>query len=61
MADIKNKQELASNIFHSLQDEGLIILNYGQEFYKEGEEDCINEIKRILENYLVVEGGRVIE
>ena len=60
MPEIKTKQELALNIFRSLQDEGMIVLNYGQEFWKEGEQDCINEIKRILDDYVIIE-GRVIE
>lgn len=54
------KVELAEEILQNLLDNGMIDLAYGQEFWKEGREECIQEIKRKLDDYVIV-SGQIIE
>lgn len=54
------KEELAKLILEGLLDNGMITLEYGQAFWEEGKQECIQEIKRKLDDYVIVE-GRVIE
>lgn len=58
-SDSMTKTELASDILEILLGNGMISLEYGQAFYQEGKQECIQEIKRILDDYVIVE-GRVI-
>lgn len=55
-----NRTELAKEILYALIDNSRIVINYGQEFYEEGVNDCIDDIKEVLEDYVIVE-GRAIE
>lgn len=50
------KTTLAADILDSLLDNGMISLEYGSEFYQEGKEEVIREIKRKLDDYVIVEG-----
>ncbi len=54
------KTELASDILESLLDNDMISLEYGSEFYQEGKQEVIQEIKRKLDNYVIVEGKEVL-
>lgn len=53
------KGDLAAEILQSLLDNGMIALEYGSEFYQEGKQECIQEIKRKLDAYVIVEGREV--
>lgn len=53
------KVDLASDILDSLLDNGMITLDYGSEFYEQGKQDCINEIKRKLDDYVIVYGSMI--
>lgn len=55
------KTELASDILEILLGNGMISLEYGSEFFEQGKQEVIKEIKRKLDDYLVIEYGRVIE
>ncbi len=50
------KVELAEEILQNLLDNGMIDLTYGQAFWEEGKQECIQEIKRKLDDYLIIEG-----
>lgn len=50
------KSELAEKILYGLLDNGMIALEYGSEFYDIGKQECIAEIKSILNDYVIVEG-----
>lgn len=54
------KQELAEEILQDLLDNGMITLEYGQAFWEEGKKECIKEIKRKLDDYVIVE-GQIVE
>ncbi len=60
MADIKTKTELAAEILQNLLDNGMISLEYGSEFFEQGKQEVIEEIKRKIDDYVILE-GRVIE
>lgn len=53
------KTNLAAEILQSLLDNGMISLEYGSEFYEKGKQECIQEIKRKLDDYVVVSGREV--
>lgn len=51
-----NKTDLANDILESLLCNGMIALEYGSEFYEQGKQECIEEIKRQLDDYVIVAG-----
>ena len=54
------KLDLAEEILQDLLDNGMITLEYGQAFWEEGKQECIQEIKRKLDDYVIV-AGQIIE
>lgn len=53
------KVELAEKILQDLLDNGMITLEYGQAFWEEGKQECIQEIRRKLDDYIIIEGKEV--
>lgn len=53
------KDQLASDIVNDLLDNGMIALEYGSEFYDQGKQEVIEEIKQILNGYVIVDGSVV--
>lgn len=54
------KVELAEEILQNLLDNGMITLEYGQSVWEEGKQECIQEIKRKLDDYVII-SGQIIE
>lgn len=50
------KSDLAEKILCTLLDNGMISLEYGSEFYDKGKQECIDEIKNVLDDFVIVEG-----
>lgn len=51
-----NKRDLATEILDHLLDNGMINLEYGQEFWREGKVECIKAITDRLSDYVIVQG-----
>ena len=59
--EYRNKKEIALDIIHRLLDNGMINLEYGQEDFEIGKEECADLIvEQVLSNFTIAE-GRLIE
>ena len=59
--EYRNKKEIALDIIQRLLDNGMINLEYGQEDFEIGKEECADLIvEQVLSNFTIAE-GRLIE
>ena len=54
---VMNKKDLAEQILNDLLNNELIALEYGQEDYEIGKQDCINVIEDRLKDYIIISGN----